>query len=58
MANAGPWNAVSGLESENDALKLKVDNIKGQYQRNINIMGGERRQANRICPGADPETPR
>lgn len=28
-----------GLETENDALKLKVDDIKGQYQRNINILG-------------------
>lgn len=31
--------AVSGLESENYAVKLKVDDIKGQYQCNINIMG-------------------
>lgn len=29
--------SVSGLESENDALKL-LNNIKGQYQRNINKM--------------------
>lgn len=31
--------AVSGLESENGTVKLKVDDIKGQYQCNINIMG-------------------